>query len=283
VETENPEEAEQLYRQGIEEFPRAISLQVAYGGFLVFFGRFSEGLSVAQKAVQLDPDSGEAMRLLGHALAVEGDEEGSRDAFEQAVELGPQRPSVHAYYGLSLIRVDEMEEAQEQLDIAVSLQPSSSVDFGSIALLFSALGKEAEAENYYLWAIEKAPDSSVQHANYARCLLALDRADEARKEMREAFELLPTAPIPTLLELRFYEFVIGDEPTRSEALAKLKYLIKDGMRSPAWDLGPAIDYGRDHGHDDTEWLASLAAVVENREEPEILDAWSKWSEASAEK
>ena len=276
IENEDSQKAEELYKKGIRDFPSIGAMRVEYGSFLMGWGRFDEAQAVAQEAVDLDRSDFQALRLLAHALMVNGKFELSRRVFAEVVELAPNSPAAHAEYGLALAKLQDIEGAMEERDLALSLQPTVAADLSSMALLLGELKDYRRALQFHQRAVEKAPESTFHHANLAGCLIAVGDFEQAESEVQAALDLSPPIRGPLRLELLFYRLVAGPARKQQQALAGIKLLIEAGIRSPNWDLHPIIAQGREQNHADADWLESLAEVINKTQEPNVLDGWERW-------
>ncbi|HXN25232.1 MAG TPA: tetratricopeptide repeat protein [Candidatus Dormibacteraeota bacterium] len=82
------DDAEKWYRKAVERDPRRRALGL--GRFLVRQGRSSEGLPWLKRAVQYQPDSGQARLALGRAYLEVGSADEAISELQQAVRLLPQ-------------------------------------------------------------------------------------------------------------------------------------------------------------------------------------------------
>lgn len=81
-----------------------------------------------------------------------------------------------------------------------------------------------------------------------------------------------------LCERYFYAYTHGRERWPG-ALASLKQLLSDGVRSPGWDLRGNVQRARDSGHPEAALVAALADVISNAAPLATLEAFEAWRQA----
>jgi len=56
-------------------------------------------------------------------------------------------------------------------------------------------------------------------------------------------------------------------------------ILTKNARSPNWDFSENIQRAIQAGHPDAEWLSKLAAVINNKADPNTLNDWPAWRNA----
>jgi len=164
---------------------------------------------------------------------------------------------------------------------AIARFPRCAPLLGNYALFLRNIRKDYDrAKEMYKRTIDANPKNANNLGNYAGLLLARGGQAEGLKMLDSAIDLSKTDNTPGLhAELWFYAFAHRPAKDRPEALRNLKRVLKDGDRSPGWDVSANIERARLDGHPDVEWLRKLADVISGGADIETLDAWDKWREA----
>ena len=137
--------AEQAYAQGraiwwtrtnlidaLEQFRRAIvhdsTFALAYVGIadvqVMGYQTGDEARSTLDKALNLDPELGEAYATLGFVRTIqEWDWESADEAFERALALAPDHPPAHQWYAALLMILNRPNEAVAELNQALLVAP----------------------------------------------------------------------------------------------------------------------------------------------------------------
>ena len=129
--------------------------------------------AAAEKAVQLDPLSGEAHSALGVSSARDGLWEQSTKSFRRAIEIDPNNSMAYVYFASYLFMpLDRLEEALHQLQIAEKTDPLSPQVHGLMTYVLLSLRRYDEAAGH----CQKASNTP---GCMGRVRLAQGRIDEA--------------------------------------------------------------------------------------------------------
>ncbi|MDX1570899.1 MAG: tetratricopeptide repeat protein [Xanthomonadales bacterium] len=194
-------EAEQHFKRAIELDP---DYALAYSGLAdtYYLKRSYAGLSfeeslrlrepLAQKAVGLDPLSGEARTSLATVLYEQGDVAGAEQAFLRAIELNPSNANALHWYSSFLAFERRLNDrALEVGRRAFELDPLSPIIRANYAGRLEDVGRIEEAVFLLREGIEQSPD----FANFYNSMVAIrsdqGRLGEARRWNDEAMRLSP--------------------------------------------------------------------------------------------
>jgi TolB-like protein/DNA-binding winged helix-turn-helix (wHTH) protein len=78
----------------------------------------------AEEAVELDPSSSDALRMLGDVKAQAWDWHGAEQEYRNALALNPNNASAHDFLGEVLDELDRLEEGWKEFQIAQELDPN---------------------------------------------------------------------------------------------------------------------------------------------------------------
>jgi tetratricopeptide (TPR) repeat protein len=84
----NREEALKIYREILEEEPTNSIAHVNVGRMLVLMGHVDEAIRALKKAVELQPDNGQALLLITLAYLQKGDKAAARNYYETYLSEG---------------------------------------------------------------------------------------------------------------------------------------------------------------------------------------------------
>jgi len=105
--------------------------------------------AAAERAIQLDPLSGEAQVALGVSRARDGHWEQSATSFRQAIELEPTNSMAHSYFAMyDLLPLGRIEEALDQLRIAEKTDPLSPQVHGLLGYVLTSARRYGEAAGH---------------------------------------------------------------------------------------------------------------------------------------
>ena len=114
------------------------------GAALMRLGRFPEAAQALRRAVELDPTDEGSWRLLGGALASQGDSAGAVAAFERAAQLAPSSAKNQYNLAVALQNTDRLYEAKTRLEQALALDP----DYDQARNLLDELVRQGETRGY---------------------------------------------------------------------------------------------------------------------------------------
>lgn len=199
----NPEKAEELARQLIEEDPNNPHWWFWYRGALTKLGRNEEALDAAQKAVDLNPD-GLYRRGLAEAFVNLGRMDEAQVCYKKMTEdCGCQLCWFKYARFLINNRDDKLDEAEKALDIAdaktqdrVSKKGLTNLRTDLNVVRLRSLKKEspAKAEVFTRQLLEKSPENGHYWHVLADILRTLAKYEQAAQASQKAVSLCPDFP-----------------------------------------------------------------------------------------
>jgi Tfp pilus assembly protein PilF len=127
----------------------------------------------------------------GVVLYYRGALDGAVEAFRRAVELQPEYGEAHNNLGLALSRLGRQEEAETAFQEALRLDPAMGEVFNNLGFLYHATAKYPQAIEMFRKAIDTAADSSVAYTNLGNSFYKMKQHDKAVAAWKHALELDP--------------------------------------------------------------------------------------------
>jgi predicted O-linked N-acetylglucosamine transferase (SPINDLY family) len=222
-------------------------------------------------ALQAQPDSYEALSLLGIIKAQTRHLPEAADLLKRAAAVRPSEAVAHNNYGNVLCELGRWRESLALYDRALQLDPRYSQAHNNRGRALRALGELDAALESYSRLIDLQPDNGEAHYNRGVTLAELNRADEALGSFSRAVRLRPRFAEAyynmgiVLHRLRRYTEAIANYDRALE--------IAPGFSEAANNRGLSLqELGR---HE--EALASYAYAL--RENPGLADAYSNQGHA----
>ncbi len=179
--TDDVKKSIEYFQQAIENDPgyalAYLGLAEAYtvsSGYGVYAPRDSvpRAEGAANKALELNPNLGEAHSVLAYVKAAGFDWAGAEKEFKRAIELVPNYANAHYFYAFQcLVPLGRMDEAIQEIKKALDLDPLSP----------------------------------IINANLGRTLIMARRYDEASQQLRKTLDLEPTFGVAHLGLSELYE------------------------------------------------------------------------------
>jgi class 3 adenylate cyclase len=198
------DEAEELRAKALEWAKRAAALAI---------GRYEidEGLTLLQRAVELEPDPAEQGKLwyeIGRASALKYDGEGFVTAMERAVELGAPAAEVYADLAFQTVQRAGMWKTRPADDVfagwieqALELTEEGTMSRAR-AVLARAMWQPTDEDVREAERVAQAANDPMllAHALWSRAMVSFDRGDYAAacERIAERFELHPQIDDPDL-------------------------------------------------------------------------------------
>jgi tetratricopeptide (TPR) repeat protein len=181
-------------------------------------GRGDDAISTLRRAVTIDPKHAAAWQSLGHQLAVSGDEEGSRQAFQRHFELSTRHPEL--LEAVRLLREGKLGKAERIVRDLLKKFPADVTAIRMLADIGFKMGHLKDAGHLLERCLELAPDFHAARHSYALILMRLHKPEAA---IHEAEKLLAQEPgNPNFLTLKGSILVrIGDQSGALEIYEKV--------------------------------------------------------------
>jgi TolB-like protein/Flp pilus assembly protein TadD len=167
-----------------------LALQVAYAG-ITRSDSLAPRQAAIDKALALDPLSGEAYTSLALLSSDDKKNEEAEAYFLKAIELNPNYVTAHLWYNILLRRAGRWEEALSHIRTAVELDPMAPILTENLASNLYFLGRVEEAEAVLLKGIERNPEFPGLHLALSNQMYFLGRVGESMNGIRTARRLAP--------------------------------------------------------------------------------------------
>jgi tetratricopeptide (TPR) repeat protein len=181
-------------------------------------GRGGDAINALRRAVTVDSKHAAAWQSLGHQLAVAGDEEGSRQAFQRHLELSTRHPEL--IEAVTLLREGKLGKAERIVRELLKKFPADITAIRVLADIGFKMGHLKDASLLLERCLELAPDFHAARHSYALILIRQQKPEAA---VHEAEKLLAQEPNnPNFLTLKGSILVrIGDQSGALEIYEKV--------------------------------------------------------------
>ena len=155
---------------------------------------FAPRRQAIDRALFLDPESGEALTALADLRRDQNDDESAETFFLQAIERAPHYPTARHWYGLLLSQQGRVEEGLRQIRVARDIDPQAGILVAAEAGSLLQLGQIDAADQVLVDGIRRNPDFQNLYSIRADLFLVRGQLDEALRWQTEAARLSPTSP-----------------------------------------------------------------------------------------
>jgi len=181
--------AEREYKRALELNPGYAEGHNWYAGYLMYFGRFEQGIAEAKRARELDPLSLAINNALAGRLLLAGHEIEAMEQIHKTLEMDPNFAPAHNRLGWAYLSkgMNEKAIAEFQKEAALSgSDPEESIDLG---YAYAVVGKRDEANRILANLKRKRKRAFVSPAGVGIICGALGQKDEAFAWLEKAYEL----------------------------------------------------------------------------------------------
>jgi len=193
---------------------------------------------VASKALELDPQFGEAHLQLGEAAFLEYDWPRAERELQLAVELSPSDAVVHRWYSYYLARMGRLEEELAQTQAALQLDPVSPYLADGVANSYRDLRRYDEAIEQYQKALALEPNFAMSIRGLGITYLYRGQPEMGLMELQRAAQIeKEDSSVDGYLG---YAFAISGK--RAEAQSILAKLLEKSARGSVHPLHIAQIY-----------------------------------------
>jgi tetratricopeptide (TPR) repeat protein len=140
------ETAEQEYQRALELDPGNARAHHWYAGYLMYVGRFDEGIAEERRARDLDPLSLPVNNALAGRLLVAGRVDDALEQLRETLEMNPHFAPAHQTLGWAYLNQGKHQEAIREFQQALQLSGSDDTDILlDLGFAYAAAGRRQEA------------------------------------------------------------------------------------------------------------------------------------------
>jgi tetratricopeptide (TPR) repeat protein len=158
VESGDLDLAEAACRKALELKPDSSEALCNLGVVMGRRSRYDEAMEYFSRAVASDPKSVDARMNLAYGLTQLGRLPESAAHYREVVRLSPDLFAARLSLGQNLLRLGQFDEAVEQFSAAVRLRPADAAAESNLAAACQRLERSAEAAAHYRSVLKRQPD-----------------------------------------------------------------------------------------------------------------------------
>jgi len=170
--------AQELYSRAVEQDPdyaRAYAGMAQCSAFLYqnaggHTDHLEQADSGSRKALELDPELGEAHAARGVSLSLRGQHAEAEREFETAIRLNPDLFEAHYFYARDHFALGNYEQAVDHYEQAMRVRPEDYQSPLLMAQCYAALGKQAQADTARRGGVRLAEQHLNLHPDDLRAL-----------------------------------------------------------------------------------------------------------------
>ena len=146
------------------------------------------------RALSLDPDSGEALTALAELRVDQGDLVAAEEYFRQAIIQAPHYPPARHWYSLLLRQTGRVEAALREIRTAREIDPKAAILASAEAGILITAGDYDRADQTLIDGIRRYPGFQNLYASRGDVFILRGRLDEALRWRDTAVRMAPSSP-----------------------------------------------------------------------------------------
>src|SRR5688572_2096905 len=215
------------YREAAVEYRRAVQLDPQSGearyklaDSLLRTNNAAAGFRELVRAADLLPNDADLQVKVGTVLLSGGRFEDAKARAEKALAAQPQHVAALILRGNALVGLRDFDAGLTDMERAISAAPGRAMTYASLGALQYRRGEQEQAEAAFKKAVELEPKSIAARLTYAQYLMIAKRTDEAETELKAALALEPDNLLINRVMAVFY-IALKRTPEAEPYLARL--------------------------------------------------------------
>jgi TolB-like protein/DNA-binding winged helix-turn-helix (wHTH) protein/Flp pilus assembly protein TadD len=181
--------AEREYKRAVQLNPGDARVHHWYAGYLMYVGRFEEGISEARRARDLDPLSLPVNNALAGRLLAAGRYDEAFQQVQKTLELDPHFAPAHQTLGWAYLHSGKREEALQEFQKALQLSGTDDTDLMlDLGFAYAVTGNETEARRMLSKLKSLHEHGLVPSGSVGILYGALGQSNEAFDWLEKAYE-----------------------------------------------------------------------------------------------
>ena len=181
--------AEREYKRALELNPGDARAHHWYAGYLMYVGRFDEGIAEANRARDLDPLSLPVNNALAGRLLVAGRVNEALEQVRKTLEIDPHFPPAHQTLGWAYLNQGKHDEAIREFQQALQLSGHETTDLIlDLGFAYAVAGKQEEGRSILARLKQQHDKGLVPSGSIAILYGALGELDEAFAWLEKAYQ-----------------------------------------------------------------------------------------------
>jgi TolB-like protein/DNA-binding winged helix-turn-helix (wHTH) protein/Tfp pilus assembly protein PilF len=181
--------AEREYKRALELNPGDARAHHWYAGYLMYVGRFEEGIAEAKRARDLDPLSLPVNNALAGRLLVAGRADEALAQVQQTLEIDPHFAPAHQTLGWVYLNMGKQQEAIQEFQQALQLSGTDDKDIKlDLGFAYAAAGNREEARRILGELKQLHEQGLIPSGSVATLYGALGELDAAFAWLEKAYQ-----------------------------------------------------------------------------------------------
>ena len=154
-------------------------------------GRLEQAAALYRKVLAADPNSADALHLLGMVALQHGQAKTAEELIRKAIAVNDREAAYHFHLALALQTLNDMHGAVAGYHRALALKPDDPDMYNNMGNALAAQDKPEDAVAAFHRALALEPGNAVAHNNLGNVQRSMGRWDDAEASFRKAIAIQP--------------------------------------------------------------------------------------------
>ncbi|HYS45649.1 MAG TPA: tetratricopeptide repeat protein, partial [Rhizomicrobium sp.] len=154
-------------------------------------GQLEQAATLYRKVLAADPNSADALHLLGMLALQQGQAKSAAELIREAIALHDREAAYHFHLALALQTLNDMQGAVTNYRRALALKPDDPDIYNNMGNALAAQDKPEDAVAAFRRALALQPGNALAHSNLGNVQRSMGLWDDAEASFRKAAALQP--------------------------------------------------------------------------------------------
>lgn len=185
------EEAIEQYGEALKLNPVFVEGHINLGSVYEAVERFDKARACYHSALAINPNSAGARCNLAALDLMDGDNASAYENAKKAVQINPDFGEAYRVLGMAQRGMKQYDAAELSLYNSIEMDPDNYINYNTLALILKDKNEITKSLDYFKKALEIKPDFADAHGNIANLFKDLDQLSEATAHYQTALKLNP--------------------------------------------------------------------------------------------
>ncbi len=214
------------FQRALELNPGSMEVYKLYTQYLTWIGKFDSGITIAKRAIELDPLTPLTNFNLGFIFFYAGHYDESINQLNNTLDLDPKFVWSHMYLAYNYVLKGMYDKAITYADNVISIWPTvhRTIPFGFMGWVYSKSGKPDKAQKLLEQLLTLNNKSSFDPYCIAVIYSGLNKKDKAFDWLRKAYEAHSGLMVYLKIHSQYFFKSLSSEPQYGELLNKIGFV-----------------------------------------------------------
>ncbi|MCK4678256.1 MAG: adenylate/guanylate cyclase domain-containing protein [Bacteroidales bacterium] len=214
------------FQRALELNPGSMEVYKLYTQYLTWIGKFDRGITIAKRAIELDPLTPFTNFNLGFIFFYAGHWDESINQLNNTLDLDPKFVWSHMYLAYNYVLTGMYDKAITYADNVISIWPTvhRTIPFGFMGWVYSKSGRQDKAQKLLEQLLALNKNDSFDPYCMAVIYSGLNEKDKAFNWLRQAYEAHSGLMVYLKIHSQYFFKSLVSDPQFGELLNKMGFM-----------------------------------------------------------